>query len=258
MLQSLNIRETNLGVIKYKNDFRLLIDGDMLLYKAAWATNTSSFTQARLSFLFTIYRIFDALDSDDYLICLSSSESHRKEVYPLYKANRSGAEKPIHLAPLRKFVQNIFECTEISGFEADDIIAQYHDRDKTIIVSKDKDFNQLVGFHYNYDKTRESLYWVDQTEAHMFRSQQLLTGDRIDNIPGLSERAPKRGIGEARARKLLGEWVDVETAFDIVLKAYENKYGETDALDLIHLNGYLLHLGLDTMSWKEELLETYY
>jgi len=247
----LNIRSSKITVNKKPNDWKLLIDGDMLLYRAAWATDKESEMNSKSSFIFILYGILDRLDSDDYVLYMSGKRNYRKDVWPLYKANRSGKRAPTHINSLREFVFDMFTTKSVYGYEADDAIAEDHDPDKTIIVSLDKDFDQLVGFHYRFNK-QCGLYWVNQEEADFFSSKQVLMGDRIDNIPGLSERFPKRGIGDVRATKMLTPF-DRDSALETILSAYREKY-DKDAELMIAFNTYLLALGIEGRDvWRREL-----
>jgi hypothetical protein len=86
------------------------------------------------------------------------------------------------------------------GQEADDDIAIRATELGTngcIIVSLDKDFRQIPGWHYNFVKREKT--WVTQEEGIKFFYQQILMGDSADNIKG----AP--GIGEKKALKLLAD-----------------------------------------------------
>ena len=254
----INIKKTNLNVLKYDNDYHLLLDGDMFIYRAAWATNETSFAQARMSLLFSLYRIFDSLSSDNYTFYLTGRTNHRKDIYPLYKANRAAGNRPVHLNKLYKFAETTLNFHRKERFEEDDLIVIWHNPDKTIIVSNDKDFDQVVGFHYpSGGKGKCQLRWVNQEEADLFSAKQLLTGDRVDNIPGLSEKYPKRGIGDKRSTAMLTPWKGRDEAYKVILEAYTHKYGD-DAEYMMMVNSYLLSLGIhgkELTDWRDELEE---
>jgi hypothetical protein len=78
----------------------------------------------------------------------------------------------------------------------------------------DKDLDQLQGWHYN--PVRDERYYVDDFNAYKSFVTQLLTGDRIDNIPCLA------GIGPKKAAKVLKE----ETTKEGLLQAAFAKYQE--------------------------------
>ena len=223
------------------NDYKLLIDGDMLLYRASWATAKCPYADAVTSLFVMMHGLFERLDSDDYIFFLSSKENFRKHTYPLYKYNRYGRTPPPHVDKLRKFAIRTLRTRQMFGYEADDLIADAMGEGR-IIVSLDKDFDQLVGFHYRWTGKEKGLYWVGEERATRFSYEQFLSGDRIDNIPGLSERAPKRGIGAKRATALLASAENKEEMLTIVKEMYEKKYGD-DYPAVLSLNMFLLTLG---------------
>jgi hypothetical protein len=114
-----------------------------------------------------------------------------------YKGNRAKLKKPVHLETLRQFLQQEWNASVAEGQEADDAIAiRATDLgDAGIIVSLDKDFDQVQGWHYNFVK--DDLYYVTAEEGLLNFYMQFLTGDRIDNIVGV------KGIGPVKANKLL-------------------------------------------------------
>ncbi len=73
---------------------------------------------------------------------------------------------------------------------------------ETAIVSIDKDLRQIPGKHYNF--VEDKKFVMSKQEADEWFMHQLMTGDRVDNIKGLP------GIGEAYATRILndfsGDW----------------------------------------------------
>ena len=67
--------------------------------------------------------------------------------------------------------------------------------EEAFIVSIDKDFDQVEGWHYNFVKKQQ--YYISKTQGLLNFYMQFLTGDRIDNIIGV------KGIGAVKAKKLL-------------------------------------------------------
>ena len=246
------IKGEGLATLLPSNNVRLLIDADMLLYRACWATNEKNQSESIASFVMMMNAIIEELDSDDYVCYLSSGNNIRNEVYPFYKANRKDAPKPIHLKYLRGWVEKNYNCEAVDGLEADDLIADnmvtHNPFDKdwadkpTVCVSQDKDLLQLEGWNYNF--VDKKLVWQDKRSAEFVFNCQLLTGDRVDNIPGLSEKAPKKGIGPAGAIKLLKpHYLDKNTQDLEVLSLYTKKYGGSYGNYMMWLNWYLLKVG---------------
>jgi DNA polymerase-1 len=149
-----------------------------------------------------------------------SSTTFRKEIYPLYKANRSAP--PEDLIPQFGLIRHAtrafnLPCIETEGFEADDIIATYARKAEAVgadvtIVSSDKDLMQLVTANVHmYDAMKDKQIGIaDVIEKwgvppEKMIDLQAMTGDSTDNVPGIP------GIGPKTAAQLLEEFGDLET-----------------------------------------------
>ncbi|MEM7283510.1 MAG: 5'-3' exonuclease H3TH domain-containing protein [Pseudomonadota bacterium] len=154
----------------------------------------------------------------------SLTTSFRNEIYPPYKANRD--EPPDELIWQLSLCRRFTELAGIASFaspvyEADDIIgalaAQLHRRGKSaVIVTRDKDLLQLLqpgDFYLDYAATK----WIgyENVKGHIgVRAEQVaeflaLTGDSVDNIPGVP------GIGKKTAAAILD-------AFETIAEAKSN------------------------------------
>ncbi|PPQ40457.1 DNA polymerase I [Rhodoblastus acidophilus] len=169
-----------------------------------------------------------------------SENSFRKEIYPLYKANRS--EPPDDLVPqfplFRAAVRAFgLEPVEQDVYEADDLIATYARHaaqagaDVTII-SADKDLMQLVRpcvsmFDPASGEREERRIGRDEVVAYFGAPPekvvdvQALAGDSTDNVPG----AP--GIGVKTAAQLIGDYGDLDTLLARAGEIKQNKKRET-------------------------------
>ncbi len=136
----------------------------------------------------------------------SLSKSARKEIYSQYKANRSPA--PVDLkrqfAWCRQWLEALgITCVSSTRWEADDLIgslAHYHGSVElpVAILTADKDLAQLINeqdiwWAYLDDKI---LDYRAICKKYGVRPQQIadqlaLTGDKVDNIPGIPEIGPK-------------------------------------------------------------------
>ena len=175
-----------------------LIDADIFQYEFGSATDNEykplawplvhSRLQARIS------GILEATGCKKYKLFLTSNDKSCFRYYiasiRLYKANRA-SEKPHWYYPIRNFLIDHRGAQEVSGMEADDAISieQYSsDPESTVICSRDKDLNMVPGWHYSWGAglQKEKLMWY-QDEIGGLKSfyKQLLTGDAVDNIPGL-------------------------------------------------------------------------
>ena len=150
---------------------------------------------------------------------ISLTSSYRNEIYPQYKANREPAPEDLkrQFAWARAVAEAMgLKCYGDERFEADDLIgtlAEYwRERGHPItLVTGDKDLAQLV---------REGDYWWDfarnlklgpaaVAEKFGVRPDQLadflaLTGDTVDNIPGIP------GVGPKSAAALLAHFDNLE------------------------------------------------
>jgi 5'-3' exonuclease len=153
----------------------------------------------------------------------SLSKSYRNEIYPEYKANRDPA--PEELKRQFKWARDITESMGLSCFadhryEADDLIGTLarHWRDRghpVCIVSSDKDLTQLVEKNDTWwDFTRQTK--LDHSKIKqkfgVFPEQiadfLALTGDSVDNIPGVP------GVGPKSAAALLSHFDDLDAIWE--------------------------------------------
>jgi DNA polymerase-1 len=165
-----------------------------------------------------------------------SSKTFRNELYGEYKANRSAP--PDDLIPqfgLIREATRAFDlpCIEMEGFEADDIIATYarlacEVGADTTIISSDKDLMQLVGETVSmYDPMKDREIRVPEVvekwgvPPEKMIDLQALTGDSIDNVPGVP------GIGPKTAAQLLAEFGDLDTLLARASEIKQQKRRET-------------------------------
>ncbi|WP_441744277.1 DNA polymerase I [Helicobacter pylori] len=149
----------------------------------------------------------------------SQTKTKRSEKLGQYKQNRKDAPRemllqiPIALEWLQKMG---FTCVEVSGFEADDVIASLATLSpyKTRIYSKDKDFNQLLSDKIALFDGKTEFLAKDCVEKYgilpsQFTDYQGIVGDSSDNYKGV------KGIGSKNAKELLQRLGSLE-------KIYEN------------------------------------
>ncbi len=149
----------------------------------------------------------------------SQTKTKRSEKLGEYKQNRKDAPKemllqiPIALEWLQKMG---FACVEVSGFEADDVIASLATLSpyKTRIYSKDKDFNQLLSDKIALFDGKTEFLAKDCVKKYgilpsQFTDYQGIVGDSSDNYKGV------KGIGSKNAKELLQRLGSLE-------KIYEN------------------------------------
>lgn len=208
-----------------------LIDADILNYRIGFATNEEPEGVAittMAGFLEDLL-LLDLPQVQTWELHLTGKTNFRNDyaVTVPYKGNRKGTEKPVHYHLLREYLCSAWGATINEGIEADDMLAIRATElgDDSIIVTLDKDLNQVVGWHYNFVK--KNKYYVEKDEGLLNFYKQFLTGDTVDNIVGV------RGIGEAKADKLLRGKTEAEMWSIIV-----EKLGEERAIE----NGHLLYM----------------
>jgi 5'-3' exonuclease len=188
----------------------ILVDGDIVAYRCAFKCNdesektacytTGSFLSDMISHLYTL------IDGEpDYKVYLTGKGNFRHDIAVTepYKGNRKEKEKPVHLEAIRQYLIKDWNAVVSEGEEADDLIAiDATAIPDSIIVSLDKDFNQVPGKHYNFNK--QDLYNVSEDEGLLFFYRQIIMGDKADNIVGV------HGIGEKKSQKLLEDLSEIE------------------------------------------------
>ena len=203
--------------------------------------------------------ILQTLNTNQYRIFISDNKHNnfRYKVYPEYKANRKDTRIPEHLNACKEHLHKKWKATLAAGMEADDAlgIMQYEDYSKamsyvinkadlplvknpwtkTVICTRDKDLNMIPGWHYDWYK--DEKFWVSELEAIRLFYIQMITGDRTDNIEGLSEKKPKKRTYKT---KPIEEMEDENEMADYVLCGYLLKYPEEIAYKQYLLNKELL------------------
>lgn len=182
---------------------KVLIDGDIVAYRSAFATQDLLPKDAEEKFEILIdYILEQCLEfprPDDYEIYLTGKTNFRHEIAKshVYKGNRKDAQKPIHLGHVRQYAIQKFGAIVSEGEEADDLIAIEATKNgpETIVASIDKDMLQIPCRHFNFG--RNEWYDVDELSGLTFFYKQILTGDAADNIIGLYK------VGPVRAEKML-------------------------------------------------------
>ena len=135
----------------------------------------------------------------ELVICCDSKHYWRRDYFPNYKANRkkdrasSGYDWDLIFTTLNSVRDEIkehfpYKVLEVYGAEADDIIAtlvkQVHDDPDTIIISSDKDFIQLHGFHVKqYSPVSKKL--INGTDPLAYLREHIIKGDRSDGVPNV-------------------------------------------------------------------------
>lgn len=137
-------------------------------------------------------------------VYLSGDRNFRDGIWQTrkYKGNRT-ADRPKHLESVRDFLKTSWFATVSNNQEADDDIGIASGAG-TVVVSTDKDLDQIPGWHWNF--VSDETYYVSEKDAKQFIYEQVIAGDAVDNIPGLP------GYGIKTARKYLDQHEDKREA----------------------------------------------
>ena len=214
-----------------------LLDGYALIYRAFFAmvnrpltTSGGENTSAPYGIARFLFRLIEDYEPEYLGVVFDAGDSFRTEVYPEYKATRE--KMPDELRASLPRCRDIFAAfcvpvIEAEGWEADDVIGSLAKQAtaegfKTVIVSGDKDFHQLI------DKDTVLLNpgrggpagvdqeWVTEENADkrlgvapgQVTDFLALLGDASDNVPGVP------GIGKKTAPELLREFGNLESLLD--------------------------------------------
>jgi DNA polymerase I len=202
-----------------------LVDGSHTIFRAYHAlphlsTRQGVPTNAVLGFTNMLLRAIREGSPTHLAVAFDEeAKAKRSEIFSEYKATRGAP--PEDLTPQFPLVRRVLEALRIPavgfpGYEADDVIATLARRARAqgwevVIVSGDKDLMQLVvnGIRC-YDSMYEKWYGPAEVEEkwgvppEKVADLLALTGDKIDNIPGVP------GVGEKTAAGLLKEYGSLE------------------------------------------------
>ena len=218
-----------------------LIDGYALIYRAFFAmisrpltTSSGENTSAPFGLARFLGRLLEEHEPDYIGVVFDAGDSFRTEVHPEYKATREKMpdELEASIPRCRALVEAYrIPVLEVPGWEADDVIGTLAMAAgirglRTVIVSGDKDFYQLIDDEtYLLNPGRGGAAaveeeWVTPDNAaerlgvppRQVTDYLALLGDSSDNVPGVP------GIGKKTATALLDEYASLD---DIIEHAEE-------------------------------------
>ena len=149
---------------------------------------------------YRMYRTRFKEEYGDLVICQDSADPWRREVFPHYKANRKKAHDKDKeqwdkifevLTKIRQEVMENFpyKNMRVDNCEADDIIAtlvkNFHDKEKIVIVSSDKDFQQLQRYENvrQFSPIHKDFLKCENPQMVLF--EHILRGDTGDGVPNI-------------------------------------------------------------------------
>ncbi len=203
-----------------------LLDGSSYIYRAYYGvrecvTSGGMPTNAVLGFTRMLLSLLHE-NRPDYLAVVFDpprDETFRRRIYPPYKAHRD--DMPTDLAAQVPYIRRVVQALaipalEVSGFEADDVIATLARRSaeegaRVTVVTGDKDLLQIVGDRICLLDTMKGLCSGPGEVLERFGVPPELVpdvlglaGDSSDNIPGVP------GIGEKTAAELVRRFGSLE------------------------------------------------
>lgn len=212
---------------------KALIDADILVYRVGHAAGDDPDVKRVLRTVDSmVLDIVMDSDCEDYELFLTDGKGNFRNdvaVTAPYKGNRGSTEKPKHYDRIRDYMVDKMDAQMATTMEADDMLAIRSNEDgidNTIIVSLDKDLDQVPGHHFNFVKKQK--YTITQGQGNLLLAQQFLTGDRIDNIIGV------KGIGPVKAAKAFADCKDWPEYWEVIV----DKMGMDRAME----NGQLLYM----------------
>ncbi|MFQ5520388.1 MAG: DNA polymerase I [Candidatus Methylomirabilia bacterium] len=210
-----------------------LVDGPSHLYRAYHGLGYLSTSRGvPTNAVFGISTMLSKLLREEEPECVAVAwdapgPTFRHEAFEAYKETRPAM--PGDLAVQIRNVKAVIEALRIPvleapGYEADDILGTIVERARDlpvelVLVTADKDTLQLVGPRVRvlsvigrtgervvYDEAKVRERWG--VAPAQIPDLLALMGDQIDNIPGVP------GVGEATARKLLGQFGSLEQIYE--------------------------------------------
>ena len=178
-----------------------LVDGDIVAYKAAVLTEANGGDELDAEEL-THGVLRDWVDRSTckrIIVCLSKGRGYRYDAWPEYKANRKAKPSPEYRSFCIDVLCKSYKTAAVDGLEADDVIGIAATNGKVenpVIVSIDKDLEQIPGWHFNPGKDEFPVRKTVEEADYCFYTQWL-TGDSSDGYAGIP------GCGPVKAKKIL-------------------------------------------------------
>ncbi len=193
----------------------LLVDGSSFLYRAFHAMPDLRNRHGEpTGAVYGVLNMLRRLRQDypaDYSLCVfdAKGKTFRDDWYPQYKANRPSmpADLAQQIEPLHQaIIASGWKIAVVDGVEADDVIGTLArqasaDGVRCIIATGDKDLTQLVNEHVTLINTmnNETLDTAGVTAKFGVPPERIvdylaLTGDAVDNVPGVEKVGPKTAV----------------------------------------------------------------
>ena len=219
----------------------VLVDGSSYLYRAFHAlppltTSTGQPVGAIRGVISMLNKLADSTGAERMVVVFDASgKTFRDDMYAEYKANREKMPDELReqIEPLHSIIRALgFPLLAVPGVEADDVIGTLAKQaeaagEEVLISTGDKDLAQLVTDQVTLVNTMSDsiLTPIGVEEKFGVPPERMidflaLTGDSVDNVPGI----PKCGL------KTAAKWLNAYGSLDGVVESAESiggKIGET-------------------------------
>lgn len=211
-----------------------VLDSYGLIFREYYAFFSRPLTDSsgrNVSALFGFFRnlsiLFKSFKPKYFVAAMDSrTPTFRHELYSEYKATRAKTPEDLKAQfPMIEDCLNVLgiPVLRVDGYEADDIIATIARQcDKEgrhcVILSADKDLQQLAGTNIHMLKPDKTKTWVEADAAAVTEEWGVepakildllsLMGDSADNVPGVA------GVGPKTAVKLIAEYGSLEQIYE--------------------------------------------
>lgn len=188
----------------------------------------------------------------------------RHSIARLWKYKDGRKPKPSLMGPLRDLILEQHGASQAHFEEVDDVISykSKESRDSgstTIVVSNDKDLDQIPGSHYDW--TKGVWHDVSEEDAQRWTWVQTLSGDSTDGIPGCWKVGSAKA--EAAISQILSESREVTHVWDCIVAAYAHSqtlagcpYKGLDPADVAQETYNLIKLKEHEDEWPEPIWTT--
>ena len=202
-----------------------IIDGDIVAFRSAAAVSEPSDTimsfnptHAKEYMEHMMNEWTKVVKPNTNVMCFSDESRHyfRHEIFPEYKANRGGIERPSALNFCFEYLAEKYKVVRKPNLEADDllgILGTQPDIDNPVVISIDKDIMTLPCKVFNPDKMRRPIR-INPNVADLAVFKQAMVGDSSDNYKGIP------GVGTVKADKVLSNAPHPKLAWDVTRQAF--------------------------------------
>ncbi len=225
----------------------ILVDGSSYLFRAYYAlpplnNSKGEPTGAVYGVLNMLRKLMKDYEPEHIAVIFDpKGKTFRSDLYPEYKANRSAMpdDLRIQIQPLHDSIRALgLPLIIVDGVEADDVIAtlalQAEQQQLPVLISTgDKDLAQLVGPHITLINTMNNKLMDRDAVVEKFgvTPEQIidflsLTGDTVDNVPGIPKVGPKTAA----------KWLNEYGSLDEIVKNAESIKGKVGENLRNHLN----------------------